>query len=78
MYTVAQLIEELNQIPDKELPVVVHCDVTETQGLLQSIRLIRGQEECPYDKGDDIFASTGAKDNQIFIFLTHEGVAEKL
>ncbi len=74
---VKDLIKELQKY-DENLIVVIHHEVSEEQGFLQKIHLVEGIENCPYDKGDDIYSDSAVKDDEKVLFLTYEGIFEKI
>jgi hypothetical protein len=70
--TVAQLIEELKD-KDQNLKVVVHCETTESQGMLQGI-LICNHVTIPYDKGDTVYSDGTLSSGESCLVLSALGI----
>lgn len=60
MITIKKLKELIADLPD-DMPVAINETANEATGLADSVVVINGEddENCPYDKGDDVYAMAG-------------------
>lgn len=68
--TIKQLKEKIKDLPD-EMQVAINESASEATGMLHSVRVIKGyaDENRPYDKGDDIWATNEVDEEDHVCFL---------
>lgn len=66
--TVSQLIEELQKIENKDLKVAINASMEEATGMAYAVT-IHTSEDVPYDKGDNIYDSGDADEDEQVVFI---------